>query len=84
MTYQLVTIFEMAVERVLPAYVRQRMILPVLSNAGMVPFVEHNGLAERVTGFDSSTLDRVSVTSQDSVSFELAFLRVTQHWRGCA
>ena len=50
--------FEMAVERVLPAYVRQMgMILPVLSNAGMVPFVKHNGLAERVTGFASSTLD---------------------------
>ena len=47
-------------------------ILTVLSNAGMVPLVKHNGLAERVTGFASSTLDRVSVTSQDSMSFELA------------
>ena len=63
----------MAVERVLPAYVRQMgMILPVVSVAGMVPFVKHKGLAERVTGFASGTLDRVSRTLQDSMSFELA------------
>ena len=73
----------MAVERVLPAYVGQEgMIFHFLSNAGMVPFVKHTGLAVRVTGFAvslltrvgfaSSSLDGVSVTTQGAVSFEIA------------
>ena len=71
----------MAVERVLPANAGQAgTILHFLSHAVMVPFVTHTGVAVRVTGFEasrltrvgfsSSSLDRVSVTSQSSVSFE--------------
>ena len=73
----------MADERDLPAHVGQeRMILHVLSNAGMVLFVRFSGLSVRVIGFAadfptqvgivSSTLERVSEPSRNSVCFELA------------